>query len=216
MSAPLLVIAGFALVTALLAWSRWLAGRRWAAAGNVLLALVAISIVVTIWPVVGDVAAYQPMRPNQPVAELFFEQAAARRYRATLTRLPSGRMQVFELEGDEWRLDARGLDWTPRAAALGLEPVYQLDILEARLASTEVAEANGPTRFTLHEARGSDLWARLEAGSRWSTAAKALKIEGPWQPMAHGQRFNIRLDGTTALAVVPGRPSFAESGTPAR
>ncbi len=214
MSAPLLVLAGFVLVAALLAWSRWLAGRRWAAAGNLLLALVAISIVVTVWPVAGDLATYQPMRPNQPVAELFFEQAGARRYRATLTRLPSGRMQVFELEGDEWRLDARGLDWTPRAAALGLRPLYQLGILEARSASTEVEAADGPTRFTLHEARGSDLWARLEAGSRWSAAAKALKIEGPWQPMAHGQRFNIRLDGTTALAVVPGRPSLAGSGTP--
>ena len=216
MGAPLLVLAGFALVTALLAWSRWLDGRRWAAGGNLLLALVAISTVVTVWPVAGDLASYQPMRPNQPVAEMFFEQAGARRYRATLTRLPSGRRQVFELEGDEWRLDARGLDWTPRAAALGLQPVYQLGSLEARPATAELGAVTQPTRFTLHEVRGSDLWARLDAGSRWSAAAKALKIEGPWQPMAHGQRFNIRLDGTLALAVVPGRPSFAESGTPAR
>lgn len=216
MSAPLLVLAGFALVTALLAWSRWLAGRRWAAAGNLLMTLVAIWMVATVWPVAGDLATYQPMRSNQPVAEVFFEQAGARRYRATLTRLPSGRMQVFELEGDEWRLGARGLDWTPRAAALGLQPVYRLGILEARSATAEVGDVTRPTRFTLHEARGSDLWARIDAGSRWSAAAKALRIEGPWQPMAHGQRFNIRLDGTTALAVVPGRPSFAESGTPAR
>jgi len=220
MSAPLLVLAGFALVAALLAWSRWLAGRRWATAGNLLLALVAISMVGTVWPIAGDLATYQPMRANQAVAEMFFEQAGARRYRATLTRLPSGRMQVFELEGDEWRLGARGLDWTPRAAALGLEPVYQLDILEARsaaaAAAAEPGSIAGPTRFTLHEAQGSDLWARLEAGSRWSAAAKALKIEGPWQPMDHRQRFNIRLDGTAALAVVPGRPPFAESGTSTR
>lgn len=216
MGAPLLVLAGFALVTALLAWSRWLDGRRWAAGGNLLLALVAISLVATLWPVAGDLATYQPMRSDQPVAEMFFEQAGARRFRATLTRLPSGRMQVFELEGDEWRLGARGLDWTPRAAALGLEPVYQLDMLEARPAPAEAVTAAAPTRFTLHEARGSDLWARLDAGSRWSAAAQALTIEGPWQPMAHRQRFNVRLDGTTALAVVPGRSQSAERSTPAR
>lgn len=216
MGAPLLVLAGFALVTALLAWSRWLDGRRWAAGGNLLLALVAISLVATLWPVAGDLATYQPLRPDQPVAEMFFEQAGARRFRATLTRLPSGRMQVFELEGDEWRLGARGLDWTPRAAALGLEPVYQLDMLEARPAPAEAVTAAAPTRFTLHEARGSDLWARLDAGSRWSAAAQALTIEGPWQPMAHRQRFNVRLDGTTALAVVPGRSQSAERSTPAR
>lgn len=216
MGAPLLVLAGFALVTALLAWSRWLDGRRWAAGGNLLLAFVAISMVATLWPVAGDLATYQPLRPDQPVAEMFFEQAGARRFRATLTRLPSGRMQVFELEGDEWRLGARGLDWTPRAAALGLEPVYQLDMLEARPAPAEAVTAAAPTRFTLHEARGSDLWARLDAGSRWSAAAQALTIEGPWQPMAHRQRFNVRLDGTTALAVVPGRSQSAERSTPAR
>lgn len=216
MGAPLLVLAGFALVTALLAWSRWLDDRRWAAGGNLLLALAAISMVATLWPVAGDLATYQPMRSDQPVAEMFFEQAGARRFRATLTRLPSGRMQVFELEGDEWRLGARGLDWTPRAAALGLEPVYQLEALEAR----STAAADGPavesTRFTLREARASDLWARLDAGSRWSAAARALRIEGPWQPMAHRQRFNVRLDGTTALAVGPGRTSSAESSTPTR
>jgi hypothetical protein len=216
MSAPLILVAGFALVTALLAWTRWLAGRRWAAAGNLVLALAAISMVATLWPVAGDLASYQPMRSNQPVAEMFFEQAGAHRYRATLTRLPSGRMQVFELEGDEWRLGARGLDWTPRAAALGLEPAYRLDILEARSTEAEAVPAAEPARFTLHEARGSDLWARLDAGSRWSAVAMALKIEGPWQPMAHRQRFNVRLDGTAALAVVPGRATSAESITPAR
>jgi hypothetical protein len=216
MNAPLLVLAAFALVTALLAWTRWLAGRRWAAAGNLLLALVATSMLAVLWPVTADLATYQPMRSNQPVAEMFFEQAGARRYRATLTRLPSGRMQVFELEGDEWRLRARGLGWTPRAAALGLEPLYQLDILEARQAAASDGPVAESSRFTLQRARASDLWARLDAGSRWSVAAKALKIEGPWQPMAHRQRFNVRLDGTTALAVVPGRTPSADSSTPAR
>ena len=41
MDAPLLVLAGFSIVAALIAWSRWLSGRRWAAAGTLLLALVA-------------------------------------------------------------------------------------------------------------------------------------------------------------------------------
>jgi len=46
----LVVLAGFAIVVALLAWSRWLARRRWAAAGHLLLAT---SLGVTVglgWP----------------------------------------------------------------------------------------------------------------------------------------------------------------------
>jgi hypothetical protein len=215
MSAPLLVLAGFALVTALLAWSRWLADRRWAAAGNLLLAIAATGLLGSAWPVVRNLGTYQPMHPNQAVAEMFFEQAGARRYRATLTRLPSGRMQVFELEGDEWRLDARGLDWTPRAAALGLRPIYQLELLEARTSATAGASVGPSSRFTLHEAQGMDLWSRLRAGSRWSVAAGALTLPGTWQPMAHRQRFHVWLDGADALAVVAGQAAVVERTSPA-
>jgi hypothetical protein len=216
MNAALLVLAGFALVTALLAWSRWLAGRRWAAAGNGLLAIAATVCLGTTWPVVRNLDTYQPMRPNQAVAEVFFEQAGARRYRATLTRLPSGRMQVFELEGDEWRLDARGLDWTPRAAALGFRPLYQLELIEARTAATAGATAGPSSRFSLRVAKGTDLWARLGAGSRWSVAAGALTLPGSWQPMAHRQRFHVRLDGARALAVVATQSPLAERTSLAR
>jgi hypothetical protein len=216
MGAPLLVLAGFAFVTALLAWSRWFAGRRWAAAGNLLLAIGATALLGTVGPVVRNLDAYQPVRPNQTVAELFFEQVGARRYRATLTRLPSGRMQVFELEGDQWRLDARGLEWTPRAAALGLRPLFQLERLEARTAAIAGAPVGPSSRFTLHEMQGTDLWSRLVAGSRWSVAAGALTLAGSWQPMAHRQRFHVRLDGANALAVVASPSPIVERTTPAR
>lgn len=216
MSATLLVLAGFSLVAALLAWSRWLVGRRWAAAGNLALALAAALVVATGWPVSRDLAALHPIRLDQPVAELFFEQVGARRFRTTLTRLPSGRMQVFELQGDEWRVTARGLDWTARAAALGLKPRYQLDLLEARSAGVVDDSAAPPTRFRLGETRAADFWSRVAAGSRWSAAATALTLAGPWQPMAHHQRFVVRLDGTTALAVAPGRAPLAEQTAPPR
>jgi hypothetical protein len=208
-SATLLLLAGFSLVGALLAWSRWLARRRWAAAGHLTLAIAAAVIVAAGWRVSRDLAALHPLRPNQAVAELFFEQVGARRFRATLTRLPSGRMQVFELEGDEWRLTARGLDWTPRFAALGLGPVYQLERLDARLAMSG-DESAGPTRFVLHPANDTDLWSRLADGSRWSAAARPLTLAGPWQPMAHRQRFVVRLGGGSSLTVAPGRAAVDE------
>jgi hypothetical protein len=208
-AATLLVLAGFALVAALLAWSRWLAGRRWAAVGHLALAIVAASFAAAGWPISRDLATLQPLRPDQAVAELFFEQAGAHRFRATLTRLPSGRMQVFELDGDEWRLTARGLEWTPRFATLGLGPLYQLEQLEGRpaLGGDETAS---PARFVLHPVTDTDPWSQIAAGSWWSAAARPLTLDGPWQPMAHRQRFLVRLDGTTALSVSPGRAAVAE------
>lgn len=215
MSATLLVLAGFALVAALLAWSRWLAGRRWAAAGHLAIATGAALIVAAGWPVSRDLAALNPLRPDQAVAELFLEQVGAQRFRATLTRLPSGRVQVFELDGDEWRLTARGLAWKPRVAALGLEPGYQLERLEARLAGVGDAPAH-PTRFILHPVRDVDLWSRLAAGSRWSAAVRPLALAGPWQPLIHRQRFIVRLDGHDSLSVAPGRAAAADQSAPSR
>ena len=212
MTATLLVLAGFALVAALLAWSRWLAGRRWAAVGHLALAIVAAWFAAAGWPISRDLATLHPLRPDQAVAELFFEQVGAHRFRTTLTRLPSGRMQVFELEGDEWRLTARGLEWTPRFATLGLGPLYQLEGLEGRLA-TGGDDPAVPTRFVLHPATDADLWSRIAAGSWWSAAARPLALDGPWQPMAHRQRFVVRLEGTTALSVAPGRAAVTERAT---
>ena len=214
MYAPLLVIAGFAVVTALIAWSRWLAGRRWAAAGNLLLALLAAGLVAGSWPVLRHLSAYEPAVPGQAVAELFFERVGAGRFRATLTRLPAGRMQVFELGGSQWRLEARALGWSPRAAALGLRPRYRLERLDARPSGTadEPAEAIG---FALEEPRGTDVWMLARSMSFWSRIARGTTLESPWQPMGNGARFEVRLDGTT-LAVRTRSAPDAESGTPGR
>jgi hypothetical protein len=123
------------------------------------------------------------------VAELFFEQTGASRFRATLTRMPSGRMQVFELTGDQWRLDLRTLQWSERAAQFGPQARYRIERLASRPTESgqpvsvhELAVAGSPVPLLgrLGSARGTPL---LEARDR----------AGPWQPMANGARFQVRL-----------------------
>lgn len=198
MNAPLLVLAGFAIVTALIAWSRWLSGRRWAAAGNLLLALAAALAVGTAWPVVRHLDSYEPVALGPAVAAVYFERLGPHRYRATLTRLPSGRMQVLELEGDEWRLEVRELGWTRSAAALGLKPVYRLESLGTRPASSSKGPV--PAEFALAEHRGADLWALAAPGSRWVSVAVRSARASPWRTMSDGARFEVRIEGD-ALAV---------------
>ena len=68
-----------------------------------------------------DRAATTALRDGQAVAEVYFEQLVPGRFRATMTRLPGGRMQVFDLDGDAWRIDARTLHWRGWALAAGLD-----------------------------------------------------------------------------------------------
>lgn len=193
MTAPLLVVGLFAVVAALIAWSRWLSGRRWAAAGNLLLAVVAGAMAGIGWPVARHLETYERLTRGQPVASIYVEKVGTGRQRISLTRLPSGRMQVFELAGDEWRLAVRELGWTPRAANLGLKTLYRIDSLQARHSSA--ADDTAPAAVALGNARGIDLWAIALPGSIWAAAARPRQRISRWQPMVDGERFEVFPDG---------------------
>ena len=126
------VCVAFGLLALLLSLSRWLAHRPWAAAGNLAVGLGLLVFAQWLWPPVLHLQSYEPMRTKAPVAQVHSERTGPSSYRVTLTRLPAGRMQVLEMAGDEWRLDARTLVWIGRAAKLGLPDSYRLDRLSGR------------------------------------------------------------------------------------
>jgi hypothetical protein len=201
---PLLaLIAGFAVVAVLLAWSRWLVGRRWAAAGNLALALV-LGVAVTLgWPFAAYLDTYEVRRAERPVAEIFFERLGPDRYRVALTRLPSGRMQVVELVGDRWRLDLRTLNWSERATHLGPQPRYRIEALASTQAQS--APAGVPQGITHDLNRDADRvpWLARAGAPGGAPLTATRDLTGPWQPMAHGARFDVRLTADGAVVVDP-------------
>jgi hypothetical protein len=211
----LLVLLGFAIVALLLAWTRALAGRRWAAAGNLATGLVVAAVVALLWPVATHLATYERHRPGEVVAELFLEQTGPGRFRATLTRLPQGRMQVLELRGGAWQVEARTLRYVGRAAGLGLEPARRLERLSAGAGTRPDSAPTSTGTFALHASGGLDLWALARDDSRWARVVEARLPRSPWQPLAHGARFELRLgpDGLTARALnAPAETSLAATG----
>ncbi len=207
MRAPLLVLAGFAITAALIAWSRWLSKRRWAAAGNLLLAVVAALVAILGWPVVRDLESYETAVDGQAIASVFVEKTGSRSQRVTLTRLPSGRMQVFELDGDEWRVLARELAWPSLPASLGFMRRYRLESLDSRDSS-----ASGPsvaTEVALPEVRGFDLWARARPGSVWSRFVMPQTRSMPWEPLVDKARFRVYLADDGLVVERPDAPPVA-------
>ncbi len=144
MLGTIVVLVAFGLVALLLGLSRWLARRHWAAAGNVAIALLLLFVAHRYWPAAMHLRTYEDLPANAMIAQVYCERTGPRAYRVTLTRLPGGRMQVFEMAGEEWRLDARTLTWKGRAAQLGLRPGYRLDRLSARYLKSEPEEGAGP------------------------------------------------------------------------
>ena len=87
-------LAGFTLLASLLAWSRWLARRRLASLGHAVLAAACAALAAFLLVVTDGLESFSPVRPGMAIAELRFDDAGPGRYRATLVRLPEGRVQV--------------------------------------------------------------------------------------------------------------------------
>jgi hypothetical protein len=202
----LVILAGFALVSLLLAWSRALAHRRWAAAGHVLLALLTAGIAAAGWPVVSNVETYSVRHADSAIADLFVEQTAAERYRVTITRLPGGRMQVFDLDGDEWRLVVHTLDWTDYPSAIGLAPRYRIERLEARADGTATGAGSS---FGLADSPGPDLWELAATGGTWTRLVTPGNPDSDWQPLADGARYSVRLRGGRVVVEALNDPATA-------
>jgi len=199
----LVLLAGFAVIATLLAWSRWLAGRRRASAGHLLLAALSGVTVALGWPLATYLETFEVRVPERPVAEVFIERVGQNRYRVAVTRLPAGRMQVVELAGDEWRLDLRMLDWTEGAISLGSRPRYRVEAVVSR---PTPSDAQGlPLGVTARLTRGDESppWLAELGASRGTPLVAARPVTGPWLPMAHGARFDVRLNATDAIDVDP-------------
>jgi len=196
------VVTCFALVALLLAWSRWLAGRRLAAAGHVAMAIAAAAGALLMWSVTAGLESYEPVSRGQPIAGLYVERTGSQGFRATLTRLPAGRVQVFELTGDQWRLEARTLDWKGLAAQIGLDRMYRLERLSTRAARPLSGPETAGSSFSLGTDAPNDLWARGRTSPGWMRYVHGGHADGPWRPLANGALFSIWLDGA-ALRVDP-------------
>ena len=226
---------GFGLLALLLSLSRWLAHRPWAAAGNLAVAVLLLLVAHRLWPPVLHLQTYEPLRPKALVAQVHCERTGPSAYRVTLTRLPAGHMQVFEMSGDEWRLDVRTLIWTGRAAQLGLPDSFRLDRLSGRYLRTVLtAEATPtpasapaaepapallvPASYALsdEEEAGEDIWAQARTDSGWKAYVDARHAYGPWLPLADGARYDVSMtrkpgEAAAALEVLPANEAAAKA-----
>jgi hypothetical protein len=114
-------------------------------------------------------------------------------------------MQVYEIAGDEWRLDARTLVWRGAAASIGLSPSYRFERLSARFLRTgrpaETHEAGAPPATTMRlpegyalagpDEVGDDVWSQARAGQRWQEDVEPGHAYGPWRPLVDGMRYDV-------------------------
>ena len=136
------------------------------------------------------------------MAEVFFERIGPSRFRVAVTHLPSGRMQVLDLAGDEWRLDLQMLDWADAATRLGAQPRSRVEAISSRPA---VVAPGRPPAATARLVSGDDPppWVAGSSDIRGRPLLTAWPLNGPWLPMAHRARFDVRVNPANGIDVDP-------------
>jgi hypothetical protein len=175
--------------------ARFLAAGTSAITGLLLLAVAAVAFVVSL-----NMHTYARLTHEEPVAEIVFEARGPQHYRATLTQVPSGEMQMFVLAGDEWQLDARVLKWKGWANLLGLDAQYRLERVGGRYRDLQQERRNERTVYGLSENPGIDLWKLSTAYPRWLPFVDAVYGSATYLPMADGARYEVKITQTGLVA----------------
>jgi hypothetical protein len=82
-----------------------------------------------------SVYTFHALTDETLIAELEFDRTGEQRYRAYLRTGDFCSELVFDVPGEQWRIDAQFLKWKYWATLLGLESQYRLERLEGRYRS---------------------------------------------------------------------------------
>jgi hypothetical protein len=108
--------------------------------------------------------------------------------------------RLFELNGDEWQIDARMISWTPPATILGLEPVFELDRISGRYADIERERRDVRSVYSLSDSKGLNLWALAKEYPAFLPGVDAYYGTATYVPMADGARYEVSLSRDALIA----------------
>lgn len=113
---------------------------------------------ILIIAIIINVVSYTRLTHEQPVAELQFTQISPQKFMALVTFSEEQRQQEFEINGDEWQLDAKVLKWHGYANLMGLNSHYKLHRLSGRFQTLEQTRSTPASTYDLNAEPGLDVW----------------------------------------------------------
>jgi hypothetical protein len=146
-----------------------------------------------------NLLTYDRLTREQPALKASFAQVAPQRYHATLV-YPSGAVQGYTLQGDEWQIDARVLKWRAISTVLGFDTAYRLERISGRYSDVDQERTAARTVYALHPPEPVDVWARLRAWHDYIPWADALYGSAVYLPMADGAAYEVSVSPTGLLA----------------
>lgn len=150
-----------------------------------------------------NLQTYARLVSEQPVADLHFERVADQRYTVSMT-YPDGRLERYQIEGDDWRLEAQFLKWKGWATVLGLEPQFRLERLAGRYHDIDQERRAEHSVIALSAQNGLpeelDLWAFAKRRPHWVPMIDASYGSATYLPMRNGTSYAVTVTNSGLIA----------------
>lgn len=142
---------------------------------------------------------YGRLVDEQYIGKIKFTESAPEHYVARLM-LDEQPDRIFEIQGDEWQMDARVVIWKPPATLLGLDPIYQLDRLSGRYSEVEEELSKVRSVYALSEPVPLDVWQFARRYPKLLPGVDAHYGTATYLPMAHGAIYEVKMTRTGLIA----------------
>lgn len=166
--------------------------------GTVGLLLLGAALLIVL--VAADVYSYRNLAEEHSVGTVSFKKIGEQHFEAKFAD-EDGLAQHFELQGDQWQLDARLLKWNGPLARWGIQPAYRLDRLSGRYLTLQDERSK---QRTVHELAGSnygvDVWQALREFNNKLPLVDAVYGSATFLPMEDGAVYDVRISHSGLLA----------------
>ena len=143
---------------------------------------------------------YLQLVDEQLIGRIKFTESAPEQYVARLMLEGEERDRMFEIQGDEWQMDARVVTWKPPMTVLGLDPIFQLDRLSGRYSEVEEELSKYRSVYALSEPVTMDVWKFARRYPNLMPGVDAHYGTATYLPMAHGAVFEVTMTRTGLIA----------------
>lgn len=203
MSIALVIAAVLGAVGLLFAWLgiRRLGEKRvFALVRNELIACSLVGCALVLLLVSSNLAVYNRLVYETPVASIAFKQLAPLKYEVRLSE-NNALAQTYTLNGDEWQLDARILKWYGLANLAGLDTQYRLHRLAGRYTSIDQERIASRSIYEVSAAPEVDIWRLAGEHGRWlGWLVDAAYGSAVYLPMTDAAEYEITVSQTGLVA----------------
>lgn len=160
------------------------------ASGEALVGLIFVSVAVLGASIAFNLRTYERLTEKKVIGEAFLTKIDKQHFKADI-RISGKSNQSFDIYGDQIRIDARILTWSPRATIFGLDTQYRLERIEGRYQKTKEQNSNRKQAYDLSADDGMNIADVAESNPDWVPFVAARYGNSSYVPMADQARYQI-------------------------